>query len=965
MTTFFTNDFTNHRWNKAALKNAFALLGKQRFEEAAAFFLLADKLWDAVEVCVSRLHDMQLAFIIIRLYEGDHGPIYERFLKEFLLGVPSTQSIKSNEKNLRLEASPDPFLRSMACWCLQDYSGALDTLLQDPEVLRKEGGGGGGGGEGAKEDEELQVFLTNPAIFNFYFYLRSNPFLVRRHNNHVAKTSFLMGGESHSVGGLPSQATSSLSSVGDQPLTAIERSLLFSTAYYHLCHGCPLLVLNVLSKLPKSGKLGTDVSQGAKGVNVGDGGGRGNGQDSSKMAGMIESGTLASSFNKKKVVESDDDFDWGAPVSRQEHIYGGALEEVNEEDEEEDWSKPVSSGNRLDDDDDDDIDWSKPISSSRLFDSTTLSPPNLENSPIHQSPPSSEKEPTEAPPNTTQAMPSSMLTTRGLFVLALAEQLQYNACLSILTEELHSIYLPACCHYLWELKGQKGLPILPLPKQSLDSELSLVQHYNRNAFDRTVQNLRGMLTNWLWEEMEAVKEVCRLESSRQQHQQVKEEGGSSSSPSEEYVTATHRAPSGYDLLTTLMNYAALHAATSPSLLTVKFELMHLVNTLLPWSPGFSGSADQHSQSIRPDTSMEVVPTFAVDPSQLPIFTSCSLPVRHLTNLATHLRLLSCCITKVLAGHSYPPILSQPLPQVGKIFELCSAISHCLTVSLNPLLFSSLSEDTPIPRAGGMTGSTDSPGSTGGRTPTPSSALAGDIHHHHHHQHQQHQQQERKANYSPLLRQRFDSFSNLDSTIGSPNTKPSKWPGVTSWPRSLTSDEGRDPTLLSVVLVECVVCVYIGLVATAWSRHSIEDLLILLKNAPSMNGWYSMMGGGVDGRKSERILSRSFVSQTIESVSKKFRRPRRNNLSSSQHNEEEEVSPGVFIAPKRTLLDHFLSLPVEEEEGEGEGSRRRISAGGYLLVGGKEEREVSIENEEGDEGEGGGGGVGGVWDEGGE
>lgn len=52
MTDFFSNNFAEERWRKAALKNAFALLGKQRFEHAAAFFLLAGALKDALEVCV-------------------------------------------------------------------------------------------------------------------------------------------------------------------------------------------------------------------------------------------------------------------------------------------------------------------------------------------------------------------------------------------------------------------------------------------------------------------------------------------------------------------------------------------------------------------------------------------------------------------------------------------------------------------------------------------------------------------------------------------------------------------------------------------------------------------------------------------------------------------------------------------------------------------------------------------------
>lgn len=50
MTAFFANDFSQDRWRKAALKNAFALLGKQRFDHAAAFFLLAGSLSDAIEV---------------------------------------------------------------------------------------------------------------------------------------------------------------------------------------------------------------------------------------------------------------------------------------------------------------------------------------------------------------------------------------------------------------------------------------------------------------------------------------------------------------------------------------------------------------------------------------------------------------------------------------------------------------------------------------------------------------------------------------------------------------------------------------------------------------------------------------------------------------------------------------------------------------------------------------------------
>lgn len=50
MTQFFGHNFEDERWRRAALKNAFSLLGKQRFEHSAAFFLLAGCLRDAIEV---------------------------------------------------------------------------------------------------------------------------------------------------------------------------------------------------------------------------------------------------------------------------------------------------------------------------------------------------------------------------------------------------------------------------------------------------------------------------------------------------------------------------------------------------------------------------------------------------------------------------------------------------------------------------------------------------------------------------------------------------------------------------------------------------------------------------------------------------------------------------------------------------------------------------------------------------
>ena len=66
-----SNDFNEPRWKASALKNAYALLSKRRFQYAAAFFLLGDSLWDAVNVCAHQLKDLQLAIAIARVYDND------------------------------------------------------------------------------------------------------------------------------------------------------------------------------------------------------------------------------------------------------------------------------------------------------------------------------------------------------------------------------------------------------------------------------------------------------------------------------------------------------------------------------------------------------------------------------------------------------------------------------------------------------------------------------------------------------------------------------------------------------------------------------------------------------------------------------------------------------------------------------------------------------------------------------
>ena len=945
MMTFFANDFSRDRWKRAALKNAFDLLSKQRFEHAAAFFLLADKLWDAVEVCVSRLEDLQLAFVITRLYEGDHGEVYQRLLKETVLGI------SSGTARSRLEPSSDPFLRSMAHWLLQDYPGALETFLLRSESKKPN--------SHVLATDDVDDGQLNPAIFNFYYFLRSHPVLIRR--DYSTKRISLHPNT-------PKEGSASrVSGVGEEPLTPPERNLLFGTAYYHLCHGCPLLALNVLSKLPKDCDLGLEgpVLSDKKGTS-----GKGRsviGADLNTRLtviteNMIQSGTIGdeSLFGTKNVESEEDQFDWSKPVSSQK----------KPAEEDFDWSTPISSqlrGGRFGEVDDE-FDWSKPVRTGQLqLNGGELSPPHFSSSSEE-----SNEEQTDSglllAEKSGGKFKTKTLSSRGIFILSLGEQLQYNACLSILTEEVNTIFVPACCRYLWRKKGPQSLPLLPLRKQGMEKR-SLATQFQDDAFEKTVLQLRRDLVQWLKEETQAVKDICGFDKSSDEEESVSNEDGNASllAPLEgsggdnvfKDDSDRYTAPAGYDLLTTLMNYTALHAATSPSLLTVKLELMHLMNSLLPWSTGFQPGVVVHEREgsslshgvVDVDSGI----SYAVDPAQLPILTSSSLPVRHLTNLALHLRLMSGSIINVLTKHNHPPISSQPLPNVDRIFELCCAISHCVKACLSPIQFSEFMETSSAPHSSSF-GSQHPLGSTStvtvgsplspGVTPTPSGVWSelqqlplttdgsGKL-------------SVPKSSGTPRLSRRKDG-GETDLSLGQPNTRPSKWPGIDKWPSKLTSDEGKDPTPLSLVLVECLVSVYLGLFSVAWSRHSIEDIHLLLRNFPSKDMWNGTFGGGIVVKKTEEEKSKRSKSlvQRVEAMTKRFKLIRKTSLET----EGESTPSGIFVAPSKSLLHHYLSVHIEEDDKKGnQYSRVEVEdAREFCVVDDGEETEKEDDLEEEDE-----------------
>ncbi|CAG8527835.1 6325_t:CDS:10 [Diversispora eburnea] len=122
MLKFLANDFNEPRWKTCALKNAYALLGKQRFEYAAAFFLLGDRLKDAVNVCLKHLNDFQLAVAICRVYEGDDGIILKSVFEEYIIPLAISTG--------------DRWLASLAFWFLGQRDRAVKAIMAPLETLR-------------------------------------------------------------------------------------------------------------------------------------------------------------------------------------------------------------------------------------------------------------------------------------------------------------------------------------------------------------------------------------------------------------------------------------------------------------------------------------------------------------------------------------------------------------------------------------------------------------------------------------------------------------------------------------------------------------------------------------------------------------------------------------------------------------------------------------------------------------
>ncbi|OWZ18283.1 hypothetical protein PHMEG_0007655 [Phytophthora megakarya] len=135
LASFLDNDFSEKRWSNAAIRNAYSLLSKKKYEAAAAFFLLCDppRIQDTIRVLSVRLRDPSLALIIARLveYETD-DKLHHDFTTSQAGITPAgdiTKQLLEQDVIPHFRRKGEVWLESCALWWLEEFEHSWAVLL--------------------------------------------------------------------------------------------------------------------------------------------------------------------------------------------------------------------------------------------------------------------------------------------------------------------------------------------------------------------------------------------------------------------------------------------------------------------------------------------------------------------------------------------------------------------------------------------------------------------------------------------------------------------------------------------------------------------------------------------------------------------------------------------------------------------------------------------------------------------
>lgn len=168
---FMNNDFTEQRWKSAALKNAFVLLGRHRFMDAAYFFLLAGLVKDCCVTLCNKLDEVELALAVSKVNHA--SDVTKHIIENFILP--------------RALLKGDRWMTSWVFWQLKLKEISIQALIKSPTSVVKEN-------KDSFSEEFQKDFGKMKLEAQSHSFLRDDPLLaVLFHKLRASKLNYLRG----------------------------------------------------------------------------------------------------------------------------------------------------------------------------------------------------------------------------------------------------------------------------------------------------------------------------------------------------------------------------------------------------------------------------------------------------------------------------------------------------------------------------------------------------------------------------------------------------------------------------------------------------------------------------------------------------------------------------------------------------------------------------------------------------
>lgn len=157
MQTFFAHDFSQERWRTAALKNAYVLMGKHRYFDAASFFLLGGLVSDACAIIATKLNDVDLAILVCKV--RGTGPSNAN---------PELRKVIANHILPRAIENGDRWITSWAFWLVNEKECSIEALIKTPHAMINQH-------DGVFPNNSIKTIVPSHVGLNF---LQDDPVLI-------------------------------------------------------------------------------------------------------------------------------------------------------------------------------------------------------------------------------------------------------------------------------------------------------------------------------------------------------------------------------------------------------------------------------------------------------------------------------------------------------------------------------------------------------------------------------------------------------------------------------------------------------------------------------------------------------------------------------------------------------------------------------------------------------------------